>query len=65
MVGVQGVQGGNPQAAAVGWICANSVGASTDVANVQEDVSVDEEELLELRGLHQNRAFETFALGLS
>ena len=45
---VQGVQGLKPQAAAVSRICKNVVGASANYVKEQEDVSMDDEKLLEL-----------------
>ena len=60
---VQGVQGGNPQAAAVDGIGKVLVGVSADITKEQEDVSVDDEELLKLGGLRKKESFSDVRLG--
>ena len=50
---VHGVEEGRPQAAAVGGIGKIVVGANVDYVKEQENVSVDDEKLLELGVLRQ------------
>ena len=57
----QGVQGGHPQAAAVGQVGTNFVGVKSDVA---EEVSVNEEDLLGRRS-NRTKASKMCALGQS
>ena len=58
------VQGGKPQAAAVSGIGKKVVGASADYVKEQEDVSVDDEKLLELGVLRSKESISDVCLGV-
>ena len=61
---VQGVKWGRLQAAAVNGIGKVVVGASTNNVNDQEDVSVDDEKLLELGVLRPKQSIDDVCLGV-
>ena len=61
---VQGVQGNKPQAAAVSGISKKVVGASAYYVKKQEDVSVDNEKLLELGVLRPKESISDVCLGV-
>ena len=58
------VQGGKPQAAAVSGIGKKVVGARADYVKEQEDVSVDDEKLLELGVLRSKESISDVCLGV-
>ena len=57
---VQGVQGGYPQADAVGQVGTNLVGVKSDVA---EEVSVNEEDLLGLMTFQSKESIQDVCVG--
>ena len=60
-----GCPGAKPQAAAVGGIGNVVVGASMDYVKEQEDVSVDDEKLLEFRVLRPKESISDVCLAWS
>ena len=61
---VQDVNGGKPQAAVVGMISKVVIGASAEYVKEQEDVSMNDEKLLELRVLRPKENISDVCLGV-